>query len=61
MKILIIYADKKTRMNQRTLKVDAPQIKGKKLSFKEMDLCERVSNFYKKIDEVIMSWKVVEE
>ena len=60
MKILIIYADKKTRTKFRELETDAPQIKSKKLTFKEMDFCERVANTFKMDNEVVMNWKVKE-
>lgn len=59
MKLSIRYADK-TRKNFREIKTDCPQIKSRKLTFKEMDFCDEVARLHKKSNEEIMGWMIVE-
>lgn len=61
MKVAITYADKKTRNNIRTIQVDAPEIKSKHLTLKEAEFIDRMAYDFKKSDEEIMSWKVIEQ
>ena len=59
MKILeIIYADKKTRSNQRVMSIKCPQFDANNLSTSEMDFCDRIAETYRKINEVVMSWRI---
>lgn len=59
MKLIIRYANKETRSNQRIEKINVP-FTTTKLSIQEMDACETLAYRNCECDEVVMSWKLEE-